>query len=66
MHGNIEADIAINPRLVSFFYPHNSNPRPASAAVHPEKSPRLRLQLEDLSEAVSFCEEEVEVFVLRT
>ena len=33
---------------------------------HPEKSPRLRLLLEDLSEAMSFCEEEMEVFVPRT
>ena len=34
--------------------------------VHPEKSPRLRLLLEDLSEAMSFCEEEMEVFAPRT
>jgi hypothetical protein len=34
--------------------------------VHPEKSPRLRLLLEDLSSVLSFCEEEVEVFVPRT
>jgi len=33
---------------------------------HPEKSPRLRLLLEDLSSVMSFCEEEVEVFVPRT
>ena len=27
------ADIAINPRLVFFYHPHNSNPRPANAAA---------------------------------
>ena len=36
------------------------------AVAHPEKSPLLRLLLEDLSEAMSFCEEEMEVFVPRT
>jgi len=33
------------------------------AVAHSEKSPRLRLLLEDLSSVMSFCEEEVEVFV---
>lgn len=36
------------------------------SVAHPEKSPRLRLLLEDLSSVLSFCEEEVEVFVPRT
>ena len=35
------------------------------SVAHPEKSPRLRLLLEDLSSVLSFCEEEVEVFVPR-
>ena len=34
--------------------------------VHPEKSPRLLLRLEDLSIVMSFCEEEMEVFIPRT
>ncbi len=35
-------------------------------AAHPEKSPRLRLLLKDVSSVLSFCEEEMEVFVPRT
>ncbi len=37
-----------------------------NSVAHPEKSTRLHLLLEELSSVLSFCEEEVEVFVPRT
>ncbi len=37
-----------------------------NSVAHPEKSPRLLLRLEDLSIVMSFCEEEMEVFIPRT
>ena len=36
------------------------------SVAHPEKSRRLHLLLEDLSSVMSFCKEEMEVFVPRT